>query len=266
VGVSVSGFPARLDLVPGEPTVCEIVIRNTGTLVDDFAIELAGEARPWVEVVPPAVQLLPGTQGSVQLRLMPPRKPSPRAGPLPVQLKVASKEDPANSATSDGVLAISAFGDVRAQLVPRNARTRRSATYTLTVSNQGNDVVSAQVATGDPDDLLTFEAPPTVTVEPALDEPVEVRAQARKLLFTGRPQNRPFQTVVQDPRWPPVAIDATLVQKPLLPWWLVPVALILVVAAVALLDVNLWLLAAIAGAIVAAAVVYKRKRRPKPPA
>jgi hypothetical protein len=267
VGVSVSGFPAQLDLVPGDPATCEIVVRNTGTLVDDFTIELLGEANPWVQILPPALQLLPGTQGSVQLHLLPPRKPSPKAGPLPVHLRVVSKEDPENSATREAVLAVGAFGDVRAQLVPRTARHRRSAIYELTVSNQGNDVISAQVATSDPDNLLAFETvPPAVMAEPAAEAKVAIRARARKLLITGRAETRPFQTVVQDPRWPPVSLDGTLIQKPLLPWWLLLLVLASVVVTLALLArANPVVLAAIVGVIAAIVVAYRRKRRPEPP-
>ena len=265
VGVSVSGFPAKLDLVPGVPTVCEIGIRNTGTLVDDLTVELLGEAASFGEIVPRALQLLPGTQGSVQVRLQPPLRPSPRAGPLPAQLRVVSKADPGGSATGDTVLAVSAFGDVRAELVPRNARGFRSAPYTLTVSNQGNDVIVAQVSARDPDEALAFEsAPPTVTVEPTSEAKVVVRARARKWHYVGRPQSRPFEATVEDPRWPPVTREGVFVHKPLVPWWLVPLLPILLLVAVGVLsNVNRGLLAAVVVVLGIVVLVLRRRTRPK---
>jgi hypothetical protein len=222
VGASASPLPSSLHVVPGDEAGCEIKIRNTGTVVDQFTFEVLGDAAAWAQVSPPSLNLLPGAEGSIQLQLRPPRQPTTKAGSMPLGLKVISKEDPQHSAFGNGLLDIGAYRDLTAQIVPHTSHARRSAEHRLTIVNMGNEPVGATLAARDPDDLLAFEIDPqALTVEPGTTGSAVVRVQARNTLVRGREQPRPFQVLVQAPGSPPITAEGTLTQQPLLPSWLV---------------------------------------------
>lgn len=229
-------MPSPLKAVPGEEAVCEVRVRNTGSLVDEFSFEVLGHAAAWTQVAPPMLRLLPATEGVVTLRVIPPRQPTSSAGQLAFGLKVRSSEA-ADEIVREGVLEVAPYVELSAELVPRTSRTRIAAQHRLTVANQGNAIVEATVAASDPDELLKLEpSPPAVRAGPGGQAAGVIRVRARKLMLTGRGQPRPFQVLVQaldDAPAPPIALDGTMVQRPLLPWWLLlPLAVVVLVLTV----------------------------------
>ena len=73
----------RLEVEPGEEVRTTVKVRNSGTIVEQYRLDVLGPAAPWAEVVPAEVSVYPGTDMEVQLILRPPRPPTPRRARWP---------------------------------------------------------------------------------------------------------------------------------------------------------------------------------------
>jgi hypothetical protein len=157
---------------------------------------------------------------------------------MPFGLRVESKEDPAGSIVEEGALDLAPFHEVSAELVPRTSRGSTGATHDVAVDNRGNVALEAAISALDADRLLGFDVrPPAVVADPGAAVFAKVRVQPRRRFWRGSPVARPFQLQVTVADTPPVTLDGTLLQTPILPSWTVRalvLALVLVVAAVVL--------------------------------
>src|SRR5438874_2416689 len=153
-GVTVSTSPTECNVAPGESASCEILVRNTGTVVDQFTLQVEGDAAVWAVVEPPALNLYPGSEPGVStLRFFPPRSPQTASGPARFALRATSREDPSVSATARGVLNVAPYYDLAAELVPHTSQGRRRAEHRFLVNNQGNTRMRAAVNATDPDNV-----------------------------------------------------------------------------------------------------------------
>jgi len=219
---------------PGGETQIVVTVRNTGAVVDQFAIEVLGDAAAWSVVEPPVLSLFPGNEGTATVLLRPPRASSMLAGSVPFAVRVRSKEDPQGSVAEEGIIEIGHFDDLAAELVPRTTRGRRKAVVDLAIDNRGNIPLNAMVQVVDPDAALRFEArPPAVVAEPgtATFSKVEIRPKARFL--RGSPRTHPFQVLVTSDGREPVVADGVMLQEQMVPKW-VPKALLGALALLAL--------------------------------
>jgi hypothetical protein len=266
-----SALPSPLNVVPGEEAVCEVRVRNTGAVVDKYNFEVLGAAAMWTQVTPPVLHLFPGTEGPVELHVNPPRLPTPPAGPMPFGLRVTSTEQIGEPAVQESSLEIAPFGYTKAELRPRTVRAWRSGVYRLSIANEGNVAVDIAPGASDPDELLTFDVPGVARLEPGGKLDGGLRARTRKLLPAGRAEPRPFQVVVESrpfaPAAPPgtVALDGTLLQRPLLAWWLllIPPAVVALRAAGVSFAVVV-VLAILALVVLGIQQLIKRGRRSAP--
>lgn len=257
MGASASPLPATLPVAPGDEAACEIKVRNTGTVVDEFTFEILGAAAAWTAVDPPTLHLFPAAEGSVRLHVRPPRQCTTSAGPLPWGLRVSSKEDPEHSVVEQAVLDVGAYSEATAQIVPQTFATRRAGEHRVTVSNLGNQRLEASLTASDPDNLLTFQVtPPALAIDACAKAEAVLGVQAQKAKIVGRPEPHAFQVVVASGGAPPLTVGGTLLQRPLLPWWALAIGAVLIVA------VGLWKTwLAIVLAILVALVLVPAARR-----
>ena len=226
-------------VVPGAVATVPVTIRNTGTVVDQFAIEVLGDASAWATVDPPTLSLFPGTDGRAVVRFAPPRLASVPAGPVVFGIRATSHEDPAGSAVEEGTLSVAAFADTFTELLPRTSTGSLAATHSLAIDNRGNAAVNATVSGTDPDDLLRIGIkPPGLVVDPGTAAFASVRVAPRKKFWRGQPKTRPFKVQVEAPGAAPQVLDGTLLQQAILPGWLMKALLACLV--LALLAVLLW--------------------------
>ena len=229
-----------LTVEPGGETRCQVKVRNNGSVVDQYTLEVLGDAGSWAAAEPPLLSLFPGDEGSAQLRFFPPRDASTAAGPVPFAVRAASKEDPGGSAVEEGTIEVRTFLDTFAELLPRTSRGRRSARHELAVDNRGNTRINAQLSALDPDELLSFALrPPAVVAEPGAAAFAEVVVRPRKRFLRGPARTIPFQVSAETEGAPALIADGAMLQEALLPAWL-PKAL-LGLAALALLLGIAWL-------------------------
>jgi hypothetical protein len=226
---------------PGQVVSVEVKVRNTGTVVDEFVLEVLGDSAGWAAVEPGSLSLFPGAEGLAKAVFSPPRAATTPAGHIPFGLRARSREDPAGSAVEEGSVDIGAFQEPYAELVPRTSRGSSSGSHDLAVDNRGNARLSAELEATDADRQLTFDVkPPAVVVEPGMAAFAKIRVSPAKRFWRGQPKTRPFQLYVKPEGGLPIMLDGTLLQEAVLPPWFLKALLAIVGLLVAL--VLIWLL------------------------
>ncbi len=241
MGASVTLVTPALAVDPGQEVSAEVRVRNTGSVVDEFTLDVLGDAAGWAAAEPPVLSLFPGAEGTAKLVLRPPRAASTLAGVLPYALRARSKEDPAGSAVEEGTITVGSFADPFTELAPRTSRGSRSGSHDLAIDNRGNARLNAELEGTDADRQLKFDIkPPGVVVEPGMAGFAKVRVSPVKRFWRGQPKTRPFQLFVRPEGGTPITIDGTLLQESVLPPWFLKALLALIVVLIAL--VLIWLL------------------------
>ncbi len=239
MGASTSLERRSIAVEPGGEATCSVLVRNAGTVVDQFAVEVLGDARAWTQVDPAVVNLLPGEEGSVVVRFRPPRSSDVPAGTVPFGIRVSSREDPAGSVVEEGTVEVGAFTDIRIELVPRMARGQRQAKYEVAVDNHGNHPVTVDIDTTAPEENLRFRPERTsLTVDSGTTAFIALRVRPDERFLRGPDRPHPFQVRVTGAGAEPAVAEGAMVQRPLLPKWLLPVLAALLAALLAL--VVLW--------------------------
>jgi hypothetical protein len=205
---------ASVTVQPGGTGIASVLVRNTGSIVDQYAINVVGDASAWARPVPPAVSLLPNGEAKVEIHFSPPRSSAVVAGMVPYGVRVTAQEDPEFSVVEEGIVQIAGFSAVEAKVVPRTSEAKRRAVHRVEVLNTGNAPVTAEVSASDPDELLAFDLDPsTITVEPGETGFVRMKVAAKKS-HRGRGSRRmPFNVLVE-PGGPAVRVDGNFEQKP----------------------------------------------------
>jgi hypothetical protein len=238
VGILKTG---SVSVQPGGEAECELRVRNTGRIVDQFTFEALGDAAPWTTFEPSSVSLFPDAEGTTRILFRPPRAADIPAGPCAVGVRIRSKEDPRSAIVEELTVEVGRLADTFAELIPRTGRGARRATYHLAVDNRGNSRLNANLSATDPDDQLGFSFdPPSVLAEPGTAAFAKVVARPLKRFLRGQPVSHPFQVRVQPEGDAPLLVEGTMLQEAVIPKWMPRALLGLVVAAWA--SVVLWAL------------------------
>jgi hypothetical protein len=241
VGASVTLVTPALAVEPGQEVTAEVRVRNTGSVVDEFTLDVLGDAAGWASADPPVLSLFPGAEGNAKLVLRPRRVASTTAGVVPYALRARSREDPAGSAVEEGTITVGAFAAPFTELAPRTSRGSRGGTHDLAVDNRGNARLNAGVEGTDADRQLKFDIkPPGVVVEPGMAGFAKVRVSPVKRFWRGQPKTRAFQLLVTPEGGAPLTVDGTLLQESVLPSWFLKALIALIVVLIAL--VLIWML------------------------
>ncbi|MGH9056621.1 MAG: hypothetical protein ACRDYY_12290 [Acidimicrobiales bacterium] len=234
MGVVASLQPDRVAVEPGQSATCELSLANTGTIVEQFTIMVIGDAGEWTRSEPPVVSLFPGGQQTVTLRFSPPRLHTTPAGEVPFGVKVIPSNEPEESVTEEGVVAVGSFNDVGAELIPRVATGRVTGRQRLAVDSRGNIPLPVAVGAIDAAEGLKFQVRPSKLItSPGEARFVRMRIKPRQHFWKGPPQQKPYKVQVAPEGEKPLVLDGALSQKALLPKWLLP--LLGIIAALLLL-------------------------------
>jgi Double zinc ribbon len=197
VTVTAGLVPSHLSVPAGGEGACVVKIRNLGAVVDRVDVVVEGPAATWAKVEPPAVRLLPDAEGSVNLRVRPPRSPDSPAGPLELVVRARSNEHVGTEATVKGVVEVGAYSELEARLVPEHGRGWRRSRHRLILQNGGNTAVPTTISARDPDDLLRFSVEASaVDAAPGAETTVGLEARGRRWHWWGKPRVLPFTVVV----------------------------------------------------------------------
>ncbi|WP_318306804.1 COG1470 family protein [Amycolatopsis solani] len=239
MGATATLSEAGLVAEPGQETTCSVSIRNAGQVVDRFAVDVVGDASGWATAEPATVNLLPGETGTVTVRFTPPRSSDVPAGTIPFGVRVFSSEDPAGSVVEEGTVQLGAFTEVTAEIVPAKVEGGSKADFEVAVDNRGNRPVAVELSPLDPEDELEFRLErERADLAPGTAAFVRMRAKPRKRFLRGQPVRHRFHVFVTADGGEPLKTEGTMVQRQLLPKWLLPALAALLVLLLAL--VTLW--------------------------
>jgi hypothetical protein len=175
----------------------------------------------------------------VNVRFAPPRSADVVAGQVPFGVRVFSSEDPSGSVVEEGVIDVAPFVDVTAEMVPGKVEASSKAHFEVAVDNLGNHPVAVELTPHDPEDDLEFRLERSrVDLNPGTAAFVRMRVQPKKRFLRGQPLRHPFRVVVQPEGRESFPAEGTMVQRQLLPKWLLP--LLAALLAFALVLVALW--------------------------
>lgn len=229
---------------PGGEAVVSLQVRNNSTIVEAYRFEAVGIPPDWVSFNPESLSLYPGSDGQSEVRIAPPRQHDVPVGQVPFGVRVVPSQSPSDGVLPEGILEIAPFAESGAELVPRNSSARRTARHEVAVDNRGNAPLTVQLRAYDADELLAFDVrPDRLEVPPGTARFAKVKVRTRKLAWTGQPASRPFQIDVRQPgddpaAGPPMLLDGSMLQNPVLPQWTMRAVLAALAVTAAL--VALW--------------------------
>ena len=227
---------------PGNVATVRVKVQNTGQIVDEFVIDVLGDASAWASSNPPMVRLFPGQEEVVTVTFRPARAAEVRSGDVPFAVRVQPRQDPQGSTVEEGIVSVGAFVEAGAELIPRNSRGSRGGVHEVAVDNRGNASLQATLSAGDQDKQLDFKFnPASIVVGAGTAGFARMRVRPKQTFWRGAPKSRPFQVRVQPEGKPPINLDGTLIQGPLISPWMVPATLGLIAALIAV--TVLWFLA-----------------------
>jgi hypothetical protein len=222
---------------PGGQAAVTVKVRNSGSIVDRFDVDVVGPSAGWARVDPASLSLFPGVEGTVTITWTPPRASNPRAGTYPFGIRVRPAADPSGSTVEEGRISVTPFTSVAADIVPVTSRGSRVGRHRVIVANRGNASSEVAVTAEDPDARLKLGVqPPRAVVAPDTNVSFGVRVEVDDPFPFGPERQRPFQVGVAAGRQEPIALRGSMTQRPMLPGWIPPVAG--VVGIVALLGVG----------------------------
>src|SRR2546423_15619984 len=213
-------------VTPGGEAVTEVRVRNSGNVVDQFTIEVLGDASAWAIVEPAVVPLFPGAEAVARIKFKPPKSSSVPSRAIPFAVRVKSREDARASLVEEGVVEVGPFNDTFAELIPRTAKGSSRARAQLALDNKGNVRVNARLTAADPDRKLNFTiTPPALTAEPGTAAFAAIRLSPRQRFLTGPPKLSPYKVLVHQDGLPTITVDGSMQQEGLIPRWLLPAAI-----------------------------------------
>src|SRR3989440_9152047 len=213
-------------VTPGGEAVSEVRVHNSGTIVDQFTLEVLGDSAAWAIVEPSVVPLFPGAEAVARIKFKPPKSSSVPARAIPFAVRVKSQEDARAALVEEGVVEVGPFNDTFAELVPRTAKGRSRARAQLALDNKGNVRINARLTAADPDRKLNFTiTPPALTAEPGTATFASIRLSPRQRFLTGPPKLSPYKVMVHQDGLPTITVDGSMQQQGLIPPWLIPAAI-----------------------------------------
>ena len=235
--ISVSEDQLKID--PGSDASTTISIRNSGSVVDVFTVEIAGLDESWVDLSVSSVSLFPGDQSTSELKLTVPRDGTALAQTYPFTVKVASRKDPSQTVDVECALDVGAYYELEATIDPQQAR-GGSHSYSVLLSNTGNAELSVTLEGSDPQGNSSFTySQRTARIAPGKTQTVTVTVVANNRPLRGRPRTRGF-TIQASPAQgtaPPATLMGSLEVPPRLPRWAIPAGIGVFVGIAALIAI-----------------------------
>jgi hypothetical protein len=228
------------DLVPGVRSIISLAVANVGDAAVTVSFRIDGIAPEWC--LPPApVALGIAESTTILLPVQIPESTESTAGTYPVTVTASSIEDAVDLATLILEWRIRAFQVAQIDIEPRRVTAREQAIYTISLSNNGNAPVRYSLNAQDDQDAAEFLfSEQTITVNPGAVQQISLTAQvpARAVGGERRYTITVRASVPGQPTTPALNTSAQLIQRALLPFWIFPLLLLLLLG-VGVLGVQL---------------------------
>jgi beta-lactam-binding protein with PASTA domain len=205
---------------PGSKCELNMVVRNGGTVVEQFVISVGGVPASWVSVDPPQVNLDVDSEQRCLITIRPPRVSTTPAGRTPISVTITSSVDHSVIAALEAAIDIDGFTVVNSTLSPFETESKRAGEHQLIVSNDGNVPANVNFTGTDPADKLKISFdPPYAGLQPAQQAFVRVVAAPRRRLWFANPKRHQFSVSVTPPSGVPTQLNASNNQLALFPHW-----------------------------------------------
>jgi hypothetical protein len=223
---------------PGGEVTIVLRLRNTGDIVEEYRVAVAGDPAGWARVEPAAPRLYPGTTANIEITFAPPRTPDAAAGAHPFGIEVVPTERPELRTVVEGNLTVTPFADVRAELLPPLVRGRFRGRPRFAVDNYGNTRITASLVDKNDGQLTLDLDPSTVQIAPGRAAWGKGRIKPSRIIWIGQKQSHPYKLSVQLHGAEPLLITGTYLQPSIMPRWVSRLLMVLVMLAV--LFAALW--------------------------
>ena len=171
--------PDRTPAYAGIPVFATVTLANTAELVDAFEIRVLGVDRSWIQTSPTRLQLFPQSTGEIELVIeLPDDFP---AGLRTLTIQIRSELKPDHPTLLTLTLDVDSRPRVNVQVQPTMISSGRSATFAVTVQNQGNNAVVARLTVDDPESVVecTFDRP-EIDIPPGEQRNTPLRVKAKR--------------------------------------------------------------------------------------
>jgi beta-lactam-binding protein with PASTA domain len=226
------------EVAAGEEWTTQVRITNTGTIVERADLRADGLPADWVTFDPAQVNLDQNQEQVVNLRIRPPRSWSVAAGRHPYVVHVWSLTNPAVNVAASGAITVGPYADCSMAIDPPASTGPKQSTHTVTITNNGNRLVSAVLGAADPEGRIrAYPAQLGVTLAPGRPLPVELQVIAKRRIWVGSPEPQRVQVTLAGTDGPIATADITMTQTSTLPGWtprLVAAAAIVLILALGL--------------------------------
>jgi hypothetical protein len=240
-GTAPGDGPPTIPLAVGTSGLLQGFVRNQTKRVDSYSLRVNGLPEQWVEISPPAVDLLPyGASGDAHeshflVTITPPRDPTSRAGRHDFRFEAVSRATGAVVASVPGAIEIQPYFELQLEALPEVRGGRRRVRFTATAETTGNAPIEVELGARDREERFDLSfSPPTLLLEPNTPTDAQLTAKPRRPHWIGRPREQTLAVTAHAPGVapPPTQIVAVR-QKAWLPLWLPPVLLLLAALAAA---------------------------------
>src|SRR2546429_2756797 len=122
-----------LSVDPGGQTACEVRVRNTGTVVEQFHLAALGDGADWIDIEPPVLSLFPDAEGSARVVFRPPQRHDTPNGVVYFGVEVSPATAQGEGYVEEGQVSVGRFDDVAGELQPLQTRTRGGRRHRVAV-------------------------------------------------------------------------------------------------------------------------------------
>ena len=222
---------------PGSSTTMQLLLHNQGLVDDAFRLAIEGLQAGWISTPSPVTELKAGEQRQVTLTILPPATADSKAGRHPFKLRVISEEVPDQAVEIDCLLTVTAFSAFNVELDPLQIRSGQ--TGLIRILNLGNFQETCTISTSSEEDQIIFDPPQEQQLQIPAGESAEVEYNARpaKRTFIGAEQTTPFLVQVSTSDGESQETEGKLISEPMLPFWLIPLILILCMSVICIMSI-----------------------------
>ena len=163
--IQVTVTSESLVAMAGETVETSATLQNLGQTIDQFTVSIEGLDASWFTLPVSSVALFPNDKDNLKIILFPPKTTETKAGSYPFRIRVASQEDPTETATVDLNIEIQALPEIELSISPPRIVGRRGV-YQIVVRNPSDREAQQKLEVSDDQGILRYHLQPEFLTVP----------------------------------------------------------------------------------------------------